>query len=217
MASRPLRAVFRCTDLRTAHAGLRLCAKPTRNSNNGIQNACNIRIRCSPRSGLTRKSGFLPLPWSSSWSSSTPAFRRTGPVRPNNEDCIAFFQPSDVEEQRARGALAVLADGVGGQGHGRGRQPTRRGDGAAGFPGRPPGNLPPKQALWQMFTAANMAVYDQGMDRRESRAHGHHADDLAVPPQRSHDRPRGRLPRVSRSRRAGSSRSPPTIPTPPCN
>ena len=41
-----------------------------------------------------------------------------GPVRPTNEDFLGFWQPEDAEEQRSRGALAVLADGVGGHGQG---------------------------------------------------------------------------------------------------
>jgi serine/threonine protein phosphatase PrpC len=38
----------------------------------------------------------------------------TGPVRPKNEDFLGFVQPSDVEEQRTRGAVVAIADGVGG-------------------------------------------------------------------------------------------------------
>ena len=41
-----------------------------------------------------------------------------GPVRPKNEDRVGFWQPDDAEEQRTRGAVVVLADGVGGQGQG---------------------------------------------------------------------------------------------------
>ena len=41
-----------------------------------------------------------------------------GTVRPHNEDYIGFWQPETLEEKRNRGAIAVLADGVGGQGHG---------------------------------------------------------------------------------------------------
>ena len=90
----------------------------------------------------------------------------TGPVRPKNEDFIAFFQPSDVEEQRARGAVAVLADGVGGQGHGDIASRLAVETAVRCFQDGH-GNLLPKQALWRMFTAANMAVYDQSMAGRE--------------------------------------------------
>ena len=41
-----------------------------------------------------------------------------GPVRANNEDYLGFWQPADLEEQRSRGAVAMLADGVGGHGQG---------------------------------------------------------------------------------------------------
>ena len=39
----------------------------------------------------------------------------TGPVRSNNEDYLGSFLPTDAQEARSRGALAVLADGMGGQ------------------------------------------------------------------------------------------------------
>ncbi|MGA2500290.1 MAG: serine/threonine-protein phosphatase, partial [Tepidisphaeraceae bacterium] len=41
-----------------------------------------------------------------------------GPVRERNEDYIAFFHPATLEERRARGSVAIIADGVGGQGDG---------------------------------------------------------------------------------------------------
>ena len=41
-----------------------------------------------------------------------------GPVRDNNEDFVGFWQPQTLEEKRSRGAVAVLADGVGGLHHG---------------------------------------------------------------------------------------------------
>ncbi len=37
-----------------------------------------------------------------------------GPARENNEDFVGFWQPETIEEKRSRGAVAVLADGVGG-------------------------------------------------------------------------------------------------------
>ena len=41
-----------------------------------------------------------------------------GPVRENNEDFVGFWQPQTLEEKRGRGAVAALADGVGGMHHG---------------------------------------------------------------------------------------------------
>jgi len=87
-------------------------------------------------------------------------------VRPKNEDSIGFFQPSDVEEQRARGAAAVLADGVGGQGHGDIASRLAVEAALKSFQDGQDG-LQPKQALWRMFTTANMAVYDESMAQRD--------------------------------------------------
>ncbi len=46
-----------------------------------------------------------------------------GPVRSNNEDCLNYWQPTIADDWRARGAVAILADGVGG--HGKGEVASR--------------------------------------------------------------------------------------------
>ena len=42
----------------------------------------------------------------------------SGPVRSNNEDSLGFWEPADEEQRRTHGAVAVIADGVGGQDRG---------------------------------------------------------------------------------------------------
>src|SRR5581483_1851443 len=92
-----------------------------------------------------------------------------GPVRPHNEDCIAFWQPTngDESEWRGRGALVVLADGVGGQE--RGEVASRMACDAAveAFTTAKPGAAP-NQVLFQMFNAANIAVYDANLKNRHA-------------------------------------------------
>ena len=90
----------------------------------------------------------------------------TGPVRPKNEDYLGFFQPSDLEEKRTRGTIALIADGVGGQGHGDVASRLAVETALKTFQDGK-GDLPPKQALWKIFTAANLAVYDQSMADRD--------------------------------------------------
>ena len=82
-----------------------------------------------------------------------------GPVRPNNEDLTAFFQPDSLDDQRTRGMVAILADGVGGED--RGELASRLAVDAAlkTFHEATPETAPPK-LLGQMFNAANLAVYD---------------------------------------------------------
>ena len=82
-----------------------------------------------------------------------------GPVRPNNEDLTAFFQPDSLDDQRTRGIVAILADGVGGED--RGELASRLAVDAAlkTFREVGPETAPPK-LLGQMFNAANLAVYD---------------------------------------------------------
>lgn len=86
-----------------------------------------------------------------------------GPARENNEDFVGFWQPETLEEKRSRGAVAALADGVGGM---------RRGEVASRLSvetalktfREAPEDQSPQQLLTQMFNAANIAVYDKGME-----------------------------------------------------
>src|SRR5215831_8239249 len=89
-----------------------------------------------------------------------------GPQRQNNEDSVGFWEPQDQEEYRTRGAVAALADGVGG--HGDGEQASQLAVEVAlrRFLEVKP-EMPAKQVLWKMFTAANVAVYDRGMSMRD--------------------------------------------------
>jgi len=43
---------------------------------------------------------------------------RTGVVREHNEDFIAFWEPEEFALRQSIGSIAILADGVGGEGHG---------------------------------------------------------------------------------------------------
>src|SRR5208337_982470 len=86
-----------------------------------------------------------------------------GPARENNEDFVGFWQPETLEEKRSRGAAAVLADGVGGM-H-RGEVASRLAVETALKTFREaPDAQSPQQLLTQMFNAANVAVYDKGME-----------------------------------------------------
>jgi len=91
-----------------------------------------------------------------------------GPVRDNNEDSVGFWQPQTLEEKRSRGAVAVLADGVGGLDHGEVASRLAVDTAIANFREAPEGKTP-QQLLTQMFNAANLAVYDKSMEN-----HGKH-------------------------------------------
>src|SRR5277367_2342917 len=86
-----------------------------------------------------------------------------GTVRPHNEDYIGFWQPEALEEKRNRGAIAVLADGVGGQK--RGEVASRLAvEEALRIFREAKGDTTPQQLLTQIFNTANLAVYDKGME-----------------------------------------------------
>ena len=88
-----------------------------------------------------------------------------GPVRANNEDNLDFWAPKAPEEWRTRGAVAILADGVGGHGQGEVASQLACEHSRKIFVEAKPGTTP-AQLLWQMFNAANIAVYDAGMKQR---------------------------------------------------
>ena len=86
-----------------------------------------------------------------------------GPVRDHNEDFVGFWQPQTLEEHRSRGSVEVLADGVGGLHHGEVASRMAVETALASFREAPEGKSP-QQLLTQMFNAANLAVYDKGME-----------------------------------------------------
>jgi serine/threonine-protein kinase len=89
-----------------------------------------------------------------------------GPVRVKNEDYLGHWLPTTEEDLRERGVLAVLADGVGGQGHGEVASRLAVETALTKFVESKPGTAS-GQLLRQLFNAANIAVYDAGMHRRE--------------------------------------------------
>jgi serine/threonine protein phosphatase PrpC len=86
-----------------------------------------------------------------------------GPARENNEDFVGFWQPETLEEKRSRGAVAILADGVGGLNQGEVASRLAVETALKTFRQAPEGQTP-QQMLTQMFNAANLAVYDKGME-----------------------------------------------------
>jgi len=86
-----------------------------------------------------------------------------GPVRENNEDFVGFWQPKTLEEKRSRGTVVALADGVGGLNRGEVASQLAVETALETFQSEPEGNTP-QQLLTQMFNAANLAVYDKGME-----------------------------------------------------
>ncbi|HEY3898772.1 MAG TPA: protein kinase [Chthoniobacter sp.] len=82
-----------------------------------------------------------------------------GPVRKNNEDYIGYWQPADNEERLRRGAIMVMADGVGGQDNGEiaSRMAV---EAALDYFKRCDPSMPPKRLLNDMFMQINLAVHN---------------------------------------------------------
>lgn len=91
-----------------------------------------------------------------------------GPVRKINEDFVAFWQPEDEAERLQRGAIAVMADGVGGLHKGEIASRMAGELALAAFKRINPANMP-KQILQQIFEAANLQVYEAGMAGQNGR------------------------------------------------
>ena len=85
-----------------------------------------------------------------------------GPVRSVNEDYVKFWQPTSDADRASVGAIALLADGVGG--HGDGDIASRLAVTTAldAFRGADPATTD-NQLLRRLFNAANLAVYDEAM------------------------------------------------------
>ncbi|HEX9079261.1 MAG TPA: protein kinase [Desulfuromonadaceae bacterium] len=86
-----------------------------------------------------------------------------GPVRDHNEDYVGFWQPQSLEEKRGLGAVAALADGVGGLERGEVASRLAVETAINSFREAEEGRSP-QQLITQMFNAANLAVYDKSME-----------------------------------------------------
>ncbi len=89
-----------------------------------------------------------------------------GPVRPKNEDTVGFWQPDTPELVRALGIAAIVADGVGGSGHGEIASQMAVSSALATLKNSPQ-DQPPADLLRQMVNEANRAVYDAGMHHKD--------------------------------------------------
>jgi serine/threonine-protein kinase len=83
-------------------------------------------------------------------------------VREKNEDYLGFWQPEDEAERLERGAIAVVADGVGGLQNGEVASKMAIEIAIATFQRMNPANKP-KQILKQIFDTANIEIYEAGM------------------------------------------------------
>jgi serine/threonine protein phosphatase PrpC len=89
-----------------------------------------------------------------------------GPVRSNNEDFVGFWEPDTEEQRRSHGAVVVIADGVGGQDRGEVASQLSV-ETALRLFREAKEQTPPRDVLWDLINAANLAVYDKGMDQRD--------------------------------------------------
>ena len=99
-----------------------------------------------------------------------------GPVRKVNEDCVGFWEPEDDAERLNRGAIAVLADGVGGMNDGEVASRMAVETAISVFQRINPVNTP-KQILRQIFETANLEIYEAGMANQQK---GRMATTLSV-------------------------------------
>lgn len=86
-----------------------------------------------------------------------------GPVRESNEDFAGFWEPHSLEGKRSHGAVAAMADGVGGLHRGEVASRMAVEISLETFREAPEGKTP-QSLITQMFNAANLAVYDRSME-----------------------------------------------------
>ena len=90
-----------------------------------------------------------------------------GPVRPLNEDFIAFWEPTDPDDRRIRGSVAIIADGVGGRGEGEIASRMAGETALQRFIESKPG-VTLNSLLWQMFNHANLTVFQAAQENRDA-------------------------------------------------
>src|SRR5215831_11650406 len=92
----------------------------------------------------------------------------TGPVRHHNEDCSGFWQPEGEDDRLLHGSIAAVADGVGGLSSGEIASRMAI-DAAVNVFKTFPAGAKPNKILDQIFTEANLNIYNFGLESGESR------------------------------------------------
>jgi serine/threonine-protein kinase len=92
----------------------------------------------------------------------------TGPVRHHNEDSTGFWQPENEDDQLVQGAIAAVADGVGGLSSGEIASRMAIDIALNTFKSSPPGTKP-NQVLEQIFKEANLDIYNFGVESEQRR------------------------------------------------
>jgi serine/threonine-protein kinase len=85
-----------------------------------------------------------------------------GPVRSNNEDSLGFWQPDNPEHRREVGAVAVMADGVGGRNRGEVASALAVQCALDVFCTASP-DTEPRKVIRQAFDFASRSVYDDSI------------------------------------------------------
>ncbi len=88
----------------------------------------------------------------------------TGVVRDHNEDFIAFWEPTDFDLRQQLGSIAILADGVGGQGHGEVASRLAAESALAVFKEAKP-ETTPANLIRQIFNEASTKVFHAGQEQ----------------------------------------------------
>jgi protein phosphatase len=88
-----------------------------------------------------------------------------GNVRPHNEDFAGVFAPTTPDDAWDRGPLFVVCDGLGG--HAAGEVASRSAVEAALASWTAPNPAPPPQAMRAAARAANLAVFDAALERKQ--------------------------------------------------
>src|SRR5215470_16958506 len=91
-----------------------------------------------------------------------------GPIRHQNEDCVGFWQPDDENERLLHGAIAAIADGVGGLSSGDIASRMAVDIALNTFKTSPKGGKA-TPILTQIFNEANLDIYNFGMQAEQRR------------------------------------------------
>ena len=87
-----------------------------------------------------------------------------GTVRENNEDVIAFWEPDDFDLRQKLGSVAVLADGVGGEGHGEVASRLAADAALSVFRQSTP-ETPPYELMRQIFDEASSKIFQAAREQ----------------------------------------------------
>ena len=156
----------------SAEAGLTSIVQSSGLSNSGVNRKVHAGFVLSGRAAFCKCDLYpgqqFPLMFRRPMKVKCFQLSSAGAVRDHNEDFVAFWEPEDFDCRQDIGSIAILADGVGGDGQRRHREPHGGGNRAGRFSRKPNRKPRPRTIVREIYDEASRQGFS-GIAQKQGR------------------------------------------------